>query len=110
MKHIDILLEFFATENDKWSKTYFSLLPYELLQKIFDLKRQKELVKCKRKIHFHILCRCRGFGKSIYNHYVLHYPYFSSNKIKIEKSVKFDNNDGVSVCVKFSKLRKEKII
>ena len=109
MKHIDILLDFFATEHDKWVKTYFSLLPLELLQKIFDLKRHQELVNCKRKLHFHILCRCRSFGKSIYNKPVLQYPcypYFSSNKIKIEHGVKIDGGC-LSVCVRFSKLRKE---
>ena len=103
MKHIDILLDFFATEHDKWARTYFSLLPLELLQKIFDLNRQHELLKRKRIMHLHFLCRRRCFGERFYDHQVVHYPYFSSNEIKIEQGVNIDRDGSLSVSVRFSK-------
>jgi len=106
MKHIDIILEFFATEQDKWNETYFSKLPYEMLQMIFNMKRQGELLQYKATIHKHMLCRRRSFGKNIFNYEVLQYPYFSSNKIKIEHVVSVNGNM-LRIRIKFSKLRSE---
>lgn len=106
MKHIDILLEFFATEQDQWNQTYIALLPYELLQKVFDLKRKQELLQITKVLRRHWLCRGRGFGKNFYNHTLFNYPYYSSNKIKIHHVVSI-NNHKLSIRVKFSKLRFE---
>lgn len=106
MNYFDFWLHDFHCNRDAWHQTYFAILPLELLQKIFALKRKEELTSIKTVLHFHMLCRRRGYGRSIYNHAVLFYPYFSSNKIKIEHEVKVHQHK-LSIRVKFSKLRNE---
>jgi hypothetical protein len=106
MNHFDFWLHDFNRNRAGWQRTYFALLPLELLQKIITLKRKDELKSVKTVLHHHWLCRRRGIGRNIYNHEVLFYPYFSSNKKKIVHEVKIDAHK-LSIRVKFSKLRKE---
>jgi hypothetical protein len=91
MKYINILLEFFATaDKDKWEQTYFALLPYELLDKIFTVYRDHQLIATRQHMFSHFACRRRGIGKTIFGKENVHFPYFTPTMHLIEQNVSID--------------------
>ena len=92
MKYIDILLDFFATtERGKWEQTYFSLIPYELLYKIFTMYRNDQLIGIRQHIYSHFGCRRRGIGKNhLSTKRIIHFPYFTPTMHLIEQDVSID--------------------